>query len=82
MSDFWQQAIPVLFMFGICLALAPFIGFAMWLGLSGDKARELAAAERVAVRVAVPVEAVRDVAQPRDEAAAPHRAITAAAGAA
>lgn len=50
MSQFWQEAIPVFVMFGVVLALIPFVGFAMTLALKGDAMREREAAERVAAR--------------------------------
>lgn len=93
MNEFWQQATPIFIMYGIVLALGPFIGFAMWLGISGDAAREREAAERVAARAAsattdaTDVAAAMPVAAPQlaaaqDEAPTPHRVITAAIGAA
>lgn len=37
MSEFMRDAIPIIVMYGFVTLLAPFIGYAMWLALQGDR---------------------------------------------
>jgi len=37
MSELTREIIPIVVMYGFVLALAPFIGYAMWMAFDGDR---------------------------------------------
>lgn len=40
MSETMREALPIIFMSGCVLLLAPFIALAMWMAFDGDRLRE------------------------------------------
>jgi hypothetical protein len=40
MSEFWTQALPIVFMYGCVALLGPFVAIAMWMAFDGDRLRE------------------------------------------
>ncbi|MCW2928724.1 MAG: hypothetical protein JWM86_2692 [Thermoleophilia bacterium] len=70
MSEFMREAIPIIVMYGFVLLLAPFIGFAMWMALDGDRDHSVVTAREAAA----PAGAPRRITTPPSTVTAEHAA--------